>query len=122
MLRPIRGFRPVLAAVPAGKGVLLDGFPRAIDQHELFERLIGKARAVLWYELPQEVMEVRLLKRSEASGRADDKADVIRKRFATFVYGNFDISFDHFSRISQLHTTPSAPRAMLYFVPVLIGG
>ena len=34
----------------------------------------------------------------------------------------FDVILDHFSRTSQLHTTPYAPRAMLYFVPVLIGG
>ena len=36
-------------------------------------------------------------------------------------YGNFDIVWDHFSRISQRYTIARAPRDMLYFVPMLIG-
>ena len=36
-------------------------------------------------------------------------------------YGNFDIIFDHFPRISQLHPTPHAPCAMPCLVPMLIG-
>ena len=40
--------------------------------------------------------------------------------------GNFDIILDHFSRISQLHITPHAPRATHYVVRMLnrvpIGG
>ena len=36
------------------------------------------------------------------------------------LYSNFDITLDHFSRISQPHPTPRAPCAMLYS-GVLIG-
>ena len=35
--------------------------------------------------------------------------------------GNFDISFDHSSRISQLYPTSHVPCAVLYLVPMLIG-
>ena len=35
--------------------------------------------------------------------------------------GNFDIRFDHFSRIFTVYTTPHAPCAVLHFAPMLIG-
>ena len=36
-------------------------------------------------------------------------------------YGNFDIIFDHYSRIPQLHPTQHIPCALLYLVTMLIG-
>lgn len=36
-------------------------------------------------DCPEEVMESRLLKRGETSGRSDDNAASIKKRFLTFV-------------------------------------
>ena len=42
-------------------------------------------KSVLFFECSDEEMEKRLLKRGETSGRADDNADTIRKRFHTFV-------------------------------------
>ena len=40
---------------------------------------------MLFFDCPMEVMEQRLLKRGETSGRADDNLAVIKKRFDTFV-------------------------------------
>ena len=40
---------------------------------------------LLFFECSEEVMEERLLKRSETSGRADDNIKTIKKRFGTFV-------------------------------------
>ncbi len=37
------------------------------------------------------------------------------------MFGTFDISFDRFSRISQLHPTPHAPCDMLHSVALLTG-
>ena len=59
-----------------------------------------------------------VLSRELSTGTPPDEAHLK----CSGLYGNFDIIFDHFSRTFQLHTTPYAPRAMLYFVPVLIGG
>ena len=39
---------------------------------------------LLFFECSAEVMEERLLKRGETSGRADDNIETIKKRFATF--------------------------------------
>lgn len=38
---------------------------------------------VLYFDCPEEVTVARLMKRGETSGRADDKADVIKARFRT---------------------------------------
>lgn len=56
-----------------------------MDQADIFESDIGLPQAVLFFDCPEEVMEQRLLKRGETSGRSDDNAETIRKRFKTFV-------------------------------------
>ena len=45
-----------------------------------------------------------------ANHSATDKFDHMRPW-----YGNFDIILDHFSRFSQLYTTPHAPFHVLYY-------
>lgn len=40
---------------------------------------------LLFFDCPEEVMEKRLLKRGETSGRSDDNIESIKKRFRTFV-------------------------------------
>ena len=39
---------------------------------------------ILFFDCPEEVMEKRLLKRGETSGRSDDNIASIKKRFLTF--------------------------------------
>ncbi|KAI0012102.1 UMP-CMP kinase [Xylariaceae sp. FL0662B] len=64
---------------------LIDGFPRKFDQAVKFEEAVVPARFVLFYDCSEAEMERRLLRRGQTSGRADDNADSIRKRFRTFV-------------------------------------
>eukprot|EP00898_Chlorokybus_atmophyticus_P006437 jgi/Chlat1/6795/Chrsp51S09101 len=86
---------------------LVDGFPRALDQAVAFEQTVrvsvvlpfnnkvfmltialqqvGPASLVLFFDCPLLTMEARLLKRGETSGRADDNAATIKKRFDTFM-------------------------------------
>lgn len=64
---------------------LIDGFPRKMDQAHKFEEAVCPAKMVLFYDCPEETMEKRLLERGKTSGRSDDNADSIRKRFRTFV-------------------------------------
>ncbi|KAJ5744009.1 hypothetical protein N7533_008879 [Penicillium manginii] len=72
---------------PAGTKArfLIDGFPRKLDQAEFFEASVCPSELVLFLDCPEDVMESRLLKRGETSGRDDDNAASIRKRFRTFV-------------------------------------
>ncbi|KAE8133119.1 adenylate kinase-domain-containing protein [Aspergillus pseudotamarii] len=73
----------------AGEGkkarFLVDGFPRKLDQAVFFEDTVCPSELTLFLDCPEEVMEKRLLKRGETSGRDDDNAESIRKRFRTFV-------------------------------------
>ena len=52
-----------------------------------------------------------------------DRKGRLKKLAARSKYGNLDISFDQFSRDSQLNAAPHAPCYIhiLYVVPVLIG-
>lgn len=70
---------------------LIDGFPRAMDQAEMFEKVIVESTATLYFECPEATMLERLLKRGETSGRADDNIDSIRKRFTTFTDTSFPV-------------------------------
>ena len=45
---------------------------------------VGRPKLVIFLECPKEEMEKRLLKRGETSGRSDDNAATIIKRFETF--------------------------------------
>ncbi|KAA8642141.1 hypothetical protein EYZ11_008967 [Aspergillus tanneri] len=64
---------------------LIDGFPRKLDQAVFFEDTVCPSELTLFLDCPEDVMEERLLKRGETSGRDDDNAESIRKRFRTFV-------------------------------------
>jgi len=82
--------RAMARAAPGGGGrFLVDGFPRNFDNLEGWQAAMGGGAAevagVLMYDCPESVMEARLLRRGETSGRSDDAADVIRKRFHTYV-------------------------------------
>lgn len=66
---------------------LIDGFPRSEDNNNGWVATMSDfavLRFVLYMDCPLDVMEKRLLKRGETSGRADDNAESIRKRFKTF--------------------------------------
>jgi len=70
------------------KKFLIDGFPRNADNNKCWVELMGalvETKFVLFFDCPEEVMEARLLKRGESSGRTDDNIQSIKKRFKTFI-------------------------------------
>jgi hypothetical protein len=58
---------------------------------------------VLAFDCPEAVMESRLLKRGETSGRADDNAATIRKRFATFQEQSLPV-IQHYAALGKCHS------------------
>lgn len=66
------------------KGVLIDGFPRAMDQAKDFEKMIVGCEFVLYFHCERKVMIERLMKRGKTSGRADDVEEVVTRRLSTF--------------------------------------
>ena len=55
-----------------------------MDQAITFEEVIVPSRFVLFFDCPEPVMLERLLERGKTSGRDDDNAESIKKRFRTF--------------------------------------
>ncbi|TPX35556.1 adenylate kinase [Synchytrium microbalum] len=66
------------------KGVLVDGYPREVQQATEFEKVISPPTLVLSLHLDNATMTSRLLERGKTSGRADDNEATISKRLATF--------------------------------------
>jgi len=56
---------------------------------------------LLFFECSEEVMEERLLKRSETSGRPDDNVETIKKRFATFVEKTLPV-INHYEELHKV--------------------
>jgi adenylate kinase family enzyme len=63
---------------------LIDGFPRAVEQAEIFERTVCPCKCALFLVVPDEVLISRLVKRSETSGRGNDNPETIAKRIKIF--------------------------------------
>ncbi|KAH6897131.1 uridylate kinase [Thelonectria olida] len=87
---------------------LIDGFPRKMDQAVKFEESVCPAKMVLFFDCPEDVMEQRLLERGKTSGRSDDNAESIRKRFRTFIETSMPVVeyFDKEGKVVKLDATP----------------
>ena len=71
----------------AAGGFILDGFPRTIQQAESLAGIVGNAApvaAVINLFVPEDVLESRLLERSRAEGRADDREETVRERIRVY--------------------------------------
>lgn len=66
------------------KGFLIDGYPREVSQANMFEAEVAPCDLVIYFEVSDETLTKRLLKRGESSGRADDNLETIKKRLKTF--------------------------------------
>ncbi|KAL4889264.1 UMP-CMP kinase [Aspergillus ambiguus] len=88
---------------------LIDGFPRKLDQAVFFEDTVCPSEMTLFLDCPEEVMEQRLLKRGETSGRDDDNAESIRKRFRTFVETSMPVveAFEAQNKVVSVSATGS---------------
>lgn len=70
------------------KGVIFDGFPRTIAQAESLKAMLNKrgqdVTAMIELDVPEEELMTRLLLRGQASGRADDNEETIKKRLVVY--------------------------------------
>ena len=70
---------------------------------------------LLFFECTEEVMEERLLKRSETSQRADDNIETIKKRFKTFVEKTLPV-IDHYEELNKVKRVSFALLFVLFLV------
>jgi UMP-CMP kinase len=86
------------AKLSSGTGkFLIDGFPRKMDQAAFFESAVCPSTCTLFLDCPEGVMKERLLNRGKTSGRSDDNAESIKKRFKTYVETSMPV-VEHFER------------------------
>lgn len=88
---------------------LIDGFPRKMDQADKFEEAVCPAKLVLFFDCPEDVMEERLLERGKTSGRSDDNAESIRKRFRTFIETSMPVVdfYEKSGKVVKVDATPT---------------
>ena len=74
--------------VPAGQGVIFDGFPRTIPQAEALKKMLAERGhdmgMMIELVVEEDVLMARLLNRAKEQGRADDNEETIKKRFAVY--------------------------------------
>eukprot|EP00899_Mesostigma_viride_P017523 jgi/Mesvir1/25772/Mv01945-RA.5 len=103
----IQLLRKAMLASPKRK-FLIDGFPRALDQADEFEKKVAHCQFVLFFDCPLETMQQRLLKRGETSGRADDNLETIKKRFDTFNESSLPVAhrYEQEGKLRKISTVP----------------
>jgi adenylate kinase len=73
-----------LPASEKGDGVLLDGFPRTLQQAEALDEMLAeeghRVDFVIALEVPEKDLVDRILRRAAVEGRADDTRDAIAER------------------------------------------
>lgn len=62
----------VKAFKEGSKGFLIDGYPREVKQGKQFEDEIWPSKLVLFFDVSEQTLVNRCLKRAETSGRVDD--------------------------------------------------
>lgn len=80
--------RERLAAPDAGKGFILDGFPRTVAQALALEKQLGGneegVAAVINLSVPEAVLVERLRGRSGTENRADDRPEAVHERLRVY--------------------------------------
>jgi adenylate kinase len=76
--------RDRLAKADAGRGFLLDGYPRTLPQAETLAGILRDATQELDAVLLVDVPEDELVRRALLRGRADDQESVIRERLRVY--------------------------------------
>lgn len=69
-------------------GIILDGFPRTVEQaralDSMLEKLVKKLDAVVYFDVPESELIARMLSRSAKENRSDDNMQTIQNRLQVF--------------------------------------
>lgn len=80
-----------------------------MDQALIFEQAVCPSKFTLFFDCSEDVLRERLLNRGKTSGRSDDNAESIMKRFRTFVETSMPV-VEHYKKegkVVEINATPS---------------
>ncbi|KAK7015068.1 uridylate kinase [Favolaschia claudopus] len=94
---------------------LIDGFPRKMDQALKFDEEVCRASLVLFFSTTEQVMLDRLLERGKTSGREDDNAESIKKRFVTYKETTMPViqHYEALGKVAEIDSSPSVEEVHL---------
>ena len=100
---------------------IIDGFPRAVEQAETFEKTVKPFNAILYLDVEDEILIQRLTKRAQGSGRSDDNPESIKKRIAVFHNQSYPV-IEHFEptgKVTRIDARKTPEEVFAQIVPVL---
>jgi adenylate kinase family enzyme len=80
----LRIIRDTVTRLMPAQRVILDGFPRTVEQAIAFEQSIGFPWKILWLTCDDSTLVKRILSRGQSSGRPDDNEAAAAERLSTF--------------------------------------
>ncbi|KAH9376755.1 hypothetical protein HPB48_010949 [Haemaphysalis longicornis] len=107
------------------KGFLIDGYPRNTEQGDRFEAerrsetQVCKCTHLLYFEVADETMKSRLIKRGETSGREDDNEATIIKRLKTFHEESEPVLEKYKSMVKKVSAEDDPDKVFEAVVPVM---
>ena len=97
--------RNVLISDKCNNGIILDGFPRTVEQATALQTMLNELtialRKVLYIEVTEEHIMERLLKRAEVEHRADDTPETITKRIDVYKKNTAPVK-DYYTKLGLL--------------------
>jgi adenylate kinase family enzyme len=92
--------------------ILLDGFPRTVEQAIMFETSICAPSKIIWLTCDEKIMVDRILARGQSSGRLDDNPDTAAERIKTFNEYTTKIQEHYSSTSSKVFITVDASKSV----------
>lgn len=100
---------------------IIDGFPRAVEQAQTFEREVTPFIAIVFLDASDEILIERLTKRSQGSGRSDDNPESIKKRISVFHNQSYPVIeyFEPMGKVIRIDASGTPQQVLDQAIPAI---